>query len=66
MPADAKRDGDSISGRVDLTGEAESEAVGPNSRPADLDLALVVAAWPTLPADVKTWIVATAAASSSE
>ncbi len=39
-------------------GEAESEAVSPNSTPIDPDLAAVVEAWPGLPSAIKTGILA--------
>jgi len=58
MTADVKHDSDGTSDNGTETGEAESEAVCPNSAPADADLARLIAAWPTLPADVKVAVLA--------
>lgn len=41
-----------------IRGEAESEAVSPNSGPMDADLAAVFDAWPTLPEAIKAGILA--------
>jgi len=41
-----------------IQGEAESEAVWPNSGPLDAGLAAVVEAWPKLPEPIKAGIVA--------
>ena len=41
-----------------IRGEAESEAVCPNSGPIDAELAAVMEAWPTLPEAIKMGILA--------
>ncbi len=68
MTADAKRVVESLCGGDTQTGEAESEAVGPDSDsdahpddaglpgPVDPDLFRIIAAWPALPAEVKVGI----------
>ncbi len=66
MTAGAKRVVQSLCGGDIQTGEAESEAVGPDSDSGDAglpvlvdpDLARVIAAWPTLPAEARAGIVA--------
>jgi hypothetical protein len=66
MTADVKHNGDGSSDKGTRAGEAESEAVCQNFAPADAelsrrydpDLALVIAAWATLPTDVRAGIVA--------
>jgi hypothetical protein len=45
---------------IPLEGEAFSEAVCPSQPPVDPTLAYIVAAWPTLPGDVKAGLVAMA------
>lgn len=58
MAADVKHNADCTSDKETEAGEAESEAVCPDSAPADPDLARIIAAWPTLAADVKVGIMA--------
>lgn len=55
---DASVNEDCASGDSRNTGEAESEAVLPESSSIDPDLALVVAAWPSLPSAIRAQIVA--------
>ena len=58
MPNGVKHDVDGTSDNAVATGEAESEAVCPDSAPVDPDLAKVIAAWWALPAGVRAGIVA--------
>jgi hypothetical protein len=58
MTADVNHNADSTSDKVIEAGEAESEAVWPDSDPADSDVVRLTAAWPALSKDVKARITA--------